>query len=154
MGVWLISHSWCSLLITSYFYRIFYVYGYINSVKQNRDLREVKMIKYYCRTNNNRIGSVTYQYCMWAVSFLLLYVNNVFYCFAADLITSRCAKGNDKKRKFRTINENVQRNYNHWHGWVFWCPGPENTVIAYYRNYELQRYQNYLLNFSLLAWII
>ena len=73
------------------------------------------MIKYYCLIINNRLGSITYQLCMSAVCFFIIICQYFFECFTADLITFGCAKGNDKKQKFRTVNANVQRSYNHWH---------------------------------------
>jgi len=57
------------------------------------------MIKYYCRTNNNRLGSITYQYCMSAVSFLkLLYVSNLLSVSQQILLGSGVPKGTTRNR--------------------------------------------------------
>ena len=75
------------------------------------------MIKYYFRTINNRLGSITISVShVSSQFFIIIHVCQFFECFTADLIIFRCARGNDKKQKFRTINANVQRSYNHWHG--------------------------------------
>lgn len=74
------------------------MHGYINSVKQNRDLREVKMIKCYCHIISHRLGSIIYQFCVSAVSFFIIICQCFLSVSQQILLRSGVPKGKTRNR--------------------------------------------------------